>query len=242
MKMKRTAFLLCITMALLVGISAGALAAGKVEQIQAYLNRGITIRLNGEEQSMYDVKGNRVYPISYNGTTYVPIRAVSTMLGLDVEWDGATNTVLLGSNDVVPKTKITDLTYYNRKSVTDGTTYKKVNTATDNLGKSYVDPLRLMRSCETNYWESYMLTEDYSTFSGTLFIAYENRDSATTCNVRIYGDGELLYNSPTLTKGVKPVSFSVDIRGVDELKIEINGKWSSSYAWLGVYLADGVLE
>lgn len=242
MKMKRTAFLLCITMALLVGISAGALAAGKVEQIQAYLNRGITIRLNGEEQSMYDVKGNRVYPISYNGTTYVPIRAVSTMLGLDVEWDGATNTVLLGSNDVVPKTKITDLTYFNRKSVTNGAMYEKVNTATDNLGKSYVDPLRLMRSCETNYWESYMLTEDYSTFSGTLFIAYENRDSATTCNVRIYGDGKLLYNSPTLTKGVKPVSFSVDIRDVDELKIEINGKWSSSYAWLGVYLADGVLE
>ena len=242
MKMKRTVFFLCITMALLVGISARALATGKLKQIQAYLNYGITIQLDGETQSMYDVNGNRVYPISYNGTTYVPIRAVSTMLGLDVEWDGASNTVLLGDNDVVPKTKITDLSYYNRKSVTDGQEYTKVNMAKDNLGKSYVDPLCLMRSCETNYWESYMLTEDYSTFSGTLFIDYDDRDSATTCNVRIYGDDELLYSSPTLTKGVKPISFTVDIQGVDELKLEINGKWSSGYDWLGVYLADGVFE
>lgn len=60
--------------------------------------------------------------------------------------------------------------------------------------------------------------------------------------MRIYGDGKLLYSSPTMTNGVKPVNFSVDINGVDELKIQINGKWDSGYSWLGVYIANGVLE
>ena len=242
MKRNRSFFVLCVVLALLIGISTGAAAAGQLEEIRAYLNRGITIRLDGVEQTMYDANGKVVYPITYNGTTYVPLRGVSTMLGIDVEWDGSTKTVLLGDNDVVPRTRITDLSYFDRASYSYAPYYTKVNSATDNLGKEYIDPLRLMQSCETNYWESYMLTEDFSTFSGTLFIDYKNRDSKTTCNVRIYGDGELLYSSPTLTGGVKPIDFSVDVRGVDELKIEINGVWSSGYQWLGVYLADGILE
>lgn len=47
---------------------------------------------------MADVNGNPVYPLLYNGTTYLPIRAVSNMLGLNVDWDGATQTVLLGKS------------------------------------------------------------------------------------------------------------------------------------------------
>ncbi len=237
---KLRVFLLVLVM--LSCFCVGALADSNLRQIQAYINEGIAIRLDGQTQTMYDAQGKRVYPISYNGTTYVPIRAVSNMLGIDVEWDGANNTILLGDNDVVPKTKITDLVYYNRLRNSSNHRYEKVNSAMDNLGNTYIDPLRLMTSCESNYWETYMLTEDFSTFTGVLFIGYEDRDSRTTCNVRIYGDGELLYNSPTMTNGVKPVDFSVDIDGVDELKIEINGEWSSSYSWLSVYIANGVLE
>ena len=234
---------LCIIMAAVccLSLSAAVFAAGTLKEIKAFLNYGVTISYDGQEQTMYDANGNRVYPITYEGTTYVPIRAVSSMLGINVDWDGATKTVLLGDHTAL-KTRITDLEYYDRKPLTNGHQYRKVDSATDNLGNSYTNPLRLVRSCETNYWETYMLTQDFTTFSGTIFIGYDDRDIATTCNVRIYGDGELLYDSPTMTKGVRPVDFSVDISGVDELKIEINGKWASSYSWLSVYIGNGVLE
>ena len=169
---------------------------------------------------------------------YVPIRAVSNMLGIAVDWDGATKSVLLGDHAAL-KTKLTDLSYYDRKPIS-GQHYRKVNTAKDNLGNSYTDPLRLIESVKENYWETYLLTEDYSTFSGTLFIDYDDRDSPSTVNVRIYGDGVLLYDSPVLTKGVRPVDFSVNIQGVDELKIESNFEYSK-YT-MSVYIGNGVLE
>lgn len=93
MKKLRVILLACV---IFVSFCAGALAVGNLEEIKAFLNYGITVKLDGEEQIMYDGVGNRVYPITYNGTTYVPIRAVSNMLDIDVNWDGATNTVLLG--------------------------------------------------------------------------------------------------------------------------------------------------
>ena len=35
-------------------------------------------------------------PFTYNGTTYLPVRAVAEAVGKDVTWDGATKTVYLG--------------------------------------------------------------------------------------------------------------------------------------------------
>ena len=58
---------------------------------------GITIKYNGEEQILKTEKGERIYPITYQGSTYVPIRAVSNILGVGVDWDQATKTVLLGT-------------------------------------------------------------------------------------------------------------------------------------------------
>jgi len=47
--------------------------------------------------------GNPVYPIIYNGTTYLPIRAVSNMLDIPVAWDATTKTVILGTEEKPPR-------------------------------------------------------------------------------------------------------------------------------------------
>ncbi len=39
--------------------------------------------------------GTPVLPISYNGTTYLPVRAMGYLLGLGIGWDHATQTVLI---------------------------------------------------------------------------------------------------------------------------------------------------
>lgn len=61
--------------------------------IQAVLSSDITVRLNGNVLALKDAAGNPVYPISYNGTTYLPVRAVAESLNLDVKWNGSTRTI-----------------------------------------------------------------------------------------------------------------------------------------------------
>lgn len=96
MKIRKSVLTLALVLVLVFSFAAGAAAAGTRELISVFLDPGITIRYNGEEQVMKDAAGTRVYPIMNNGTTYLPIRAVSNMLGISVDWDGATQTVILG--------------------------------------------------------------------------------------------------------------------------------------------------
>ena len=55
----------------------------------------IKITLNGTEITPTDANGTMVEPFAVNGTTYLPVRAVGNALGLDVQWNGTTSTVLL---------------------------------------------------------------------------------------------------------------------------------------------------
>lgn len=56
----------------------------------------IVISLNGEQQVSY-VNGKPVYAFIYNGTTYLPVRAVCDMVNIPVDWDATTKTVVLGT-------------------------------------------------------------------------------------------------------------------------------------------------
>ena len=78
--------------------SIGAGASGALQEIKAYLDPTITIKMEGEAQTFLDAKGNRVYPITYQGSTYLPVRAVAGLAGFEVNWDQATRTVDLGES------------------------------------------------------------------------------------------------------------------------------------------------
>lgn len=55
----------------------------------------IKVTLDGTPVNLVDVNGNPVEPFIISGTTYLPVRAVAGAFGLEVDWDGATQTVLL---------------------------------------------------------------------------------------------------------------------------------------------------
>ncbi|NCE63614.1 hypothetical protein D1159_03230 [Pseudoflavonifractor sp. 524-17] len=96
MKIKKTVFALVLAVAAVVSFAAGAAAASNLKEIKAFLSYDITIKYDGEEQVMTDANGARIYPIVYNGTTYLPIRATATLLDVGVNWEQATQTILLG--------------------------------------------------------------------------------------------------------------------------------------------------
>ena len=66
---------------------SGVYAGSTLEQISAYLNRGVTLTWNGEAFYPQEDDGSRVYPITYNGRTYLPVKFVAEKAGLnDVQY------------------------------------------------------------------------------------------------------------------------------------------------------------
>ena len=47
-----------------------------------------------------------------NGSTFIPLRAVSECFGMQVDWDGATNSIYLTSLNIIKKTDWNDTLYY----------------------------------------------------------------------------------------------------------------------------------
>ena len=68
-----------------------ALAAGKMIEVTS----GINLKINGQTFTPTDVNGSAVEVFAYNGTTYVPLRAISQAFGKNVGWDGSTSTVTI---------------------------------------------------------------------------------------------------------------------------------------------------
>ena len=60
----------------------------------------IKIMVNGKEVVPVDGNGVAVEPFTIDGTTYLPVRAVASALGMNVGWDGTTNTVTLDNPGV----------------------------------------------------------------------------------------------------------------------------------------------
>lgn len=104
MKCRRRLLALVLALVLSFSLVTGASAA-TAQTITATLSPDVTVKYNNEVQAMADVKGNPVYPVLYNGTTYLPIRAVSNMLGIAVDWDQATRTVLLADEGDISTVK-----------------------------------------------------------------------------------------------------------------------------------------
>lgn len=96
MKHRKALTALVLALALVGAFSLVSYAATGLQEISAYLNSNISIKLDGETKTLTDASGVRTYPITYNGTTYVPLRSVANLLGVNVDWDQATQTVLMG--------------------------------------------------------------------------------------------------------------------------------------------------
>jgi hypothetical protein len=92
--------------------SAGVYAGAKLEKISAYLNHSIGFKVNGAAYTPVDNKGNVLAPITYNDTTYLPVRALADVLKVPVTFDAVNNQVLLGTGSAVPdKNSLTAVQY-----------------------------------------------------------------------------------------------------------------------------------
>lgn len=99
--MKRSApqnrLVMILTVLLSLSLAGNVLSAGDLVDISAQLNSGIKVMLHGKAFEPIDAAtGTRYVPITYNGRTYLPLRAVAEAVGLKVNYDATTNTAYLG--------------------------------------------------------------------------------------------------------------------------------------------------
>lgn len=129
MKKNRIIKTTACAMALSAALTVSAFAATNVT---ATLRPDVTVRIDGVACDFYNAQGKEVHPIIYNGTTYIPLRAVGELMGKNVNWDGTTGTASLsgtrttGNVTGTPDTaaKRTDVTFTLRPEyhiVIDGT-------------------------------------------------------------------------------------------------------------------------
>ena len=87
------------------GVLVGSVAFGTIataSAIQGLVTKdlyygGISVSLDGQKLALKNESGDSVEPFAIDGTTYLPIRAISSALGLDVEWNAQRQEVKLTS-------------------------------------------------------------------------------------------------------------------------------------------------
>lgn len=78
--------------------SAGVYAGTQLETIKAYLNHGLAIEVNGQKFTPTGDQGKKLAPITYQGSTYLPVRSIADALKTEVKYDSQNNKVSIGSS------------------------------------------------------------------------------------------------------------------------------------------------
>lgn len=87
-------------------------SSDRKEDIEIQIRKDFKIIIDGKEQKFKDANGDRVYPILYNGSTYLPLRAIGEIMNNDVLWDGDEMTVTLKESGLT----VTDADSFNSET------------------------------------------------------------------------------------------------------------------------------
>lgn len=197
---------------------AGAFAAGTTMNVSALMDFGMTIKYNGHDQAFTDVNGKAVYPLVYEGTTYLPVRAVAGLFDTAVDWDGASKTVYLGSKETAPVPVTADMVDPQIKAhfsqnpaelVMDGVAHSSglVNDELDSASIFYGGA-------------DIHLGGKYTTFSCWVYYPASN-SSNSGCSISFQNKAnEASMKKVSLTPGAPAQYIEFSVSGVNDLKIK----------------------
>lgn len=99
--MKKILSIACVV-GLMASFACGVVASDSIKEVTASINYGLKMKVDNVEWNPTEDDGSAVRPITYNGRTYLPVRALAEKLGVAIDWDGATQTVLIGNKEWTP--------------------------------------------------------------------------------------------------------------------------------------------
>lgn len=198
-----------------ITVAGGAVFAANTTTLYDVLINGIKIVVDGQQLDPTDANGNKVEPIIYNGTTYLPVRAVANALGKAVYWDGPNYTVYLGDMNgelEYPTVKLEDMVSINDYP-------SETDELIDNYGNSYNHAI--CNKYRDNLNLQYLCNMKYSRFKGTLYIPEGETDDRSVY-LTIIADGKTIYKSPEMTKTTGPIDVDVNVTGYNDIQIKFS--------------------
>ncbi len=218
-KDKMKGFLIGVCATAMIGTTGTALAAGTLERIDVVMG-GLKLYVDGKLVKPTDVEGNVVEPFIYDGTTYLPLRALSNALTnnqKEVKFDSATSTIYIGEAPVAAQTDIKELKTYNDY---DSAVRVGADAKFNLLDKEFAPFNKML----PNYDFVYILDSNYSALHAKMVVPYTTLGSTEEGGVTFYnvdkkGVETLIYETKA-TAGDDPIDVKVDLRGVNILKIK----------------------
>jgi len=199
----------------LVMTASVALASSGSKTIEVFYNN-IKLVVDGVPVTM------TAEPFIYEGTTYLPVRAVAEALGQDVQWDGQTQTVYIGKRP--EGNYLTDTDPYH---ATTSYTVNPSNRAEPLTigGTKYAKGLRVFVDNYSTDTLSWNLNGQYSSLTG--LVGLDDSANRWGPNVITFeGDGKEL-GSVTLQPGDLAKPVSLEVKGVLQLRVIIDNQRST---------------
>ncbi|MEW4371955.1 hypothetical protein [Paenibacillus kandeliae] len=132
--MKKAKWLIPMTLAgILLSSSAGVYAGTKLEKVQAFKNHAIQVEVKGKAYTPVSATGDKLAPITYEGTTYLPIRSIGESLNTSVLYDAVNNKVMIGG-------ATTDSDTYTEQKAVSSNTASPTASADNTSSSSTSDP------------------------------------------------------------------------------------------------------
>lgn len=208
MKTRKIRNVIAAALVLSLVLAIPATAALSKKTIEVYT--GASIYIDGVELHPTDVNGDPVETFVYNGTTYVPLRAVSQSLGKAVSYDGATQSVYIGTAPGVKQYLPSILAPYQSDNFETPTTISMA-------GQKYANVIASHYSW--GYWALYNLNGQYQTLSFDMGHVDDCAMESGTLN--IYLDGELSFSVDMKAEDL-PKHFTVPLYGALQMKLEMS--------------------
>lgn len=218
-------------------LTGGAVFARNIQQAIDAVYMNIKLVVDGEEITPKDVNGNIVEPFIYNGTTYLPVRAIGAAFNKDVHWDGDTATVYIG--EIVKPAKeifLYDKPYLECEIPDEfiaGTRKELVDFGQNEFNRNFknyvgfnLDTYEEIDRDNYEYFNSvtYSLNGLAKKVKGTFIAPAYNNCFAAEYQVEFYNEsGKLLYKSPIMAGNVSPIDFEFETGNALKLIAEFNG-------------------
>ena len=92
---KRLGALALATAMMLGALPLTAAAPNQVTTVTGEMRPQVSVMVDGVERDFYNAQGQQVYAVFYDGTHYLPVRAIGELMGKNVNWDQSTLTISL---------------------------------------------------------------------------------------------------------------------------------------------------
>lgn len=200
----------------------------------------IKVTLDGKPLNLTDANGKVVEPFAVEGTTYLPIRAISNALGLEVGWDGEYHVVTLSTEPFV-------ITQDEAKVFVQGMLDKLY------LGKYNPDYLELVgrtaEECETDHLQNVLMeAEIFSEYWGIvdpdMGESYDALDASlrnqlTSLIQEIYTKSSFTVSDAATVPGTDNYAVTVTVNPINVLELaQANYQAASDELW-AQYKAQG---